>query len=465
MLSPISDLIVIVPGIMGSSLVDRNGQELWSASPGALLRIVRLARNFKKIRLPDGIGDDHPDDGVSAPQLMPIVHVVGKLLGSDSYEPLIGFLKNRFELFEPTAERPGNLIRFPYDWRLSNRYNGKRIETELVPELERWRKASGNKEAKFVFICHSMGGLVARWFIEVLGGRECTRRLITIGTPHRGAIEALVKLSSGLSFGPIDLQLTEIIRSLPAAHQLLPTWKCIETLDGLKRIDEATIPDLNLKMATDALDFHATISKAVEMNSPEVYRKLALKGIEQPTAQSARLSKGGIERVYSYNNRDFKGDGTVPRQSSHPPEWANDESAGAFGQQHAMLQSDTNLHRQLFAILTADALEVFAAAGDQLGIELPELVERQSPLVLVATSATGDTTLPLRAIVRDEAGHEIESTLMRNVGFGRYEATFHNLPAGLVTVAAGSASRARPLHSVVGTSLVWDYSLGKEMSV
>lgn len=389
---PMTDLIVIIPGIMGSTLVDRQGRELWGVSPGTLLRaITRLGRAFEAVRLPDGIEDEHPGDGVTAPALIPIPRVVDKLLGADSYDGLIRFLKREFDVREASAGAAGNLIRFPYDWRLSNRFNGKRIETELMPALEEWRKASGNPDARFTFICHSMGGLVARWFLEALGGREHTRRLITIGTPHRGSVNALVSLSRGLNpgFGPLRVNLIEIIRSLPSIHQLLPTWKCVETPNGYARIDEIDIPDMDGAMVSNASQFHAKVLDAAKAGPPSHYRKLALKGIEQPTLQSARLGPNGVEGIESYDGKNFKGDGTVPRLSSHPPELESDDVAGPFGQLHTTLHSDANLHRQLRAILTADQMEVYASAENLFGVDLPDVVPHGSPLVVTATSATG----------------------------------------------------------------------------
>lgn len=35
-------------------------------------------------------------------------------------------------------------------------------------------------------VCHSEGGLMARWFVKHLGGDEVVRHVVTIGTPNRG---------------------------------------------------------------------------------------------------------------------------------------------------------------------------------------------------------------------------------------------------------------------------------------
>ena len=39
----------------------------------------------------------------------------------------------------------------------------------VTPVLERWRHATKNPNAKLIFICHLMGGHIARYFLEVLG--------------------------------------------------------------------------------------------------------------------------------------------------------------------------------------------------------------------------------------------------------------------------------------------------------
>ena len=57
---------------------------------------------------------------------------------------------------------------------------------KVIPVLERWRQSTGNPDAKLVFICHSMGGLVARYFPVPPGGRRLTSKLL-ISVLHIGA--------------------------------------------------------------------------------------------------------------------------------------------------------------------------------------------------------------------------------------------------------------------------------------
>lgn len=45
---------------------------------------------------------------------------------------------------------------------------------------------------KFDLVGYSMGGLVARWYVQRLGGMQFVRKLITIGSPHNGTITAFL---------------------------------------------------------------------------------------------------------------------------------------------------------------------------------------------------------------------------------------------------------------------------------
>jgi hypothetical protein len=177
----------------------------------------------------------------------------------------------------------------------------------------------------------------------------------------------------------------------------------------------------------------------------------------------ARFTGGRLERQYQLGNQDYRGDGTVPRISSHFPEWQDNAYAGAFGQQHATLQSDRNLHRQLFAIMTASELEILAAGEHLFGLELPDVIGADEVLPLNVTCPSGDDKLPLRATLFSEDGAELDSRLMRNLGKGSYEAEFTDLPAGQVTVRVDSATSDRPLDPVTGVTLVWDEAKAAEM--
>lgn len=159
----VRDVVIVVPGIMGSELVDAKGHRIWSVSAGALANAVRtLGKSLRQLQLPADIGDNPPDDCVRATALLTSLHVIPGLWSPiTGYDGLLVFLRSpRFRLVEadPRDRRViPNLIPFPYDWRLSNRFNGRLLARVAVDALERWRAQPGMGEAKLVLICHSMG--------------------------------------------------------------------------------------------------------------------------------------------------------------------------------------------------------------------------------------------------------------------------------------------------------------------
>jgi triacylglycerol esterase/lipase EstA (alpha/beta hydrolase family) len=68
---------------------------------------------------------------------------------------------------------------FAYDRRLSNRHSAGLLASRVAGWLDEWRSRPGNATAKVTFVCHSMGGLVTRYYLEILGGRALARRVVT----------------------------------------------------------------------------------------------------------------------------------------------------------------------------------------------------------------------------------------------------------------------------------------------
>ncbi len=137
--------------------------------------------------------------------------------------------------------------------------NGRRLKARITPVLERWRGQGGRfADAELVFVCHSMGGLVARWYLEKEGGAEVTRKLVTIGTPHRGAVKTLAQLVNGVhtSIGPLKADLTGLALSMPSMYELLPEYACIDSAGKLLKTTETPLPRLPTKMIEDGATFH-----------------------------------------------------------------------------------------------------------------------------------------------------------------------------------------------------------------
>ena len=230
-MSGIPDVVVLIPGITGSVL-EQNGREVWGMSSRAVFEGVRsFGRSIRSLAI-TGTDDLSVDslDGVVATKIMPDLHFLPGLGWKiDGYGKVASYLKQRWQLVEGK-----NFFAFPYDWRRDNRVAARQLQRQSREWLTQWREGDGPDDAKLVFIAHSMGGLVARYALEVFGVWKETRALISIGTPFYGSLNAVDFLANGIQrgIGPFKADLTPLVRSFTSVHQLVPVYECVQKADG-----------------------------------------------------------------------------------------------------------------------------------------------------------------------------------------------------------------------------------------
>ncbi len=106
----------------------------------------------------------------------------------------------------------------------------------LAARVERMLRASGAEQVDLV--CHSMGGLVAAWYIRHLGGHTRVRRLVTIGTPWRGTrLAALSPRVSAVGMRP-GAALLDQVTALP-----IPVTSIWTTEDTIIIPPESSAPE------------------------------------------------------------------------------------------------------------------------------------------------------------------------------------------------------------------------------
>ena len=355
----LNDVVVVVPGILGSTLIkdDNPDDEIWGLTRGTVSTALRtLGGSLKDLRLRDGIGDGPADDGVTAYALMPDLHLVpGIWTHNLGYDKILDWFRHNFHVVEP--DRDGqtipNLLTFPYDWRLSNRYNAGLLKAFVEPALQRWQGQGGNcADAKLVFVCHSMGGLVTRWYLSQLDGLQHTRRMVTFGTPFRGSVNALDQLVNGVKkgWGPFKVDLTTMARSCPSIYQLLPEYECLEVTGGLAKTTEFELPMLDEGRIEDAMAFHETMNEGPSLD----HLLYPFVGYGQPTSLTARLDNDDLVPIQAFKGEDSSGDGTVPRFSAAPKNLElNDPAISPFAEGHGTLQHKESIFDQLEGILRA----------------------------------------------------------------------------------------------------------------
>ncbi|MDD3487494.1 MAG: alpha/beta hydrolase [Candidatus Moranbacteria bacterium] len=185
------DPVIIIPGIMGSAT-----------------------------KYPGGIGELEID---------PILH---------TYDNLIATLeKNGYE-------EQKNLFEFPYEWRDSNVQTAQKLK-EKIDEV---KDQTGRPRVDLV--AHSMGGLVARYYIEGDGYEDDVDQLITLGTPHKGSPKSYLTWEAGEGFFTILDKLAKKFFEMEAKHSGFDNLK--EYIQGRVFSVKELLPDYSyLKEVSD----------------------------------------------------------------------------------------------------------------------------------------------------------------------------------------------------------------------
>ncbi|MTE14190.1 hypothetical protein GLP40_15635 [Nocardia sp. CT2-14] len=458
---------------MGSTLA-KHGHMVWEPSAGAVLRaIATFGHSIKDLQLPDGIGDDRPGDkdpggGVEPVALMPDVHVLpGIWTPIKGYTALLQWLNCLGFREGNPAGPPGNLLPVPYDWRLSNRYNGKRLAGILEPALERWRAQGGPYEdAKICFVCHSMGGLVARWYIAH-GGAEITRKLVTLGTPYRGAARAVDQLVRGIPQGlsQFALDLTSLARSLPSAYQLLPSYACIEQKNNtalapakqtkLLRLDEVqSVPELAGCRIRDAMRFYDELETVENADRNIRAMRNPLTGTRQRTGTTLTISDTTVTLLDTYRGEDLGGDATVPAVSLPRGIPLDDPTIKHYADKHGNLQCNPALLEEIDAAVSIGRVVAreLPLPIVQVRVDVPELILYGEDLpVVVDLDGASD---PIQVTVTDEIGHVLDRQTPKPVD-GTATAHFTDLPPGAHIIDVTGTNPQWLVGPVSSVSLVW----------
>lgn len=449
---------------------------VWAPTGGAVWNNVTGKLRIQDFALPDSIGDDHPGDGVEPVDLMPDVHALpGIWTPVKGYTRLLDRLASfGFRRQEPGNPRPGNLLPVAYDWRLSNRYNGQRLTGIVEPALNRWRAQGGRyADAQLVFVCHSMGGLVARWYLEQCGGTAHTRKLITLGTPWRGAGKTVEQLVNGVTprIGPLHVDLTRFAGSLPSLYQLLPEYACLT--DGPRPTRKTTeVPTLPLPTGrvADAMDFYTTLQQAEQNRPASADMTHTIVGTRQPTITTITLTpQRTATALDTFGVDNDYGDGTVPLTSSIGHDQPLDTPlAFRTREHHGNLQRNQQVLDQLEEILTTTHVRRRATQPITLRVHTPDLLPAGQPLNIDVDIDEGDSRHALRVTLSDEHGRLLGAR-QPTLTAGHAHTSFTDLPPGAHTVLIDSPpsqpspqpaqpNYGGPIQPVTATTLIWPTS-------
>jgi pimeloyl-ACP methyl ester carboxylesterase len=468
---PMRHLVILLPGTMGSVL-QKDGRDVWALSGQALGSFLFTLGNGLKVLKMDGDDWQRDDlgDGIRGARIIEDLHSVPGLAEHAGYSVILRRICEQFGVEQGSITAPQddiNFYPFPYDWRRDCRATARMLKAFVDQQLPRWRAASGASDAQVIMIGHSLGGLISRYYLEALEGWRDCRAVVTVGSPHRGAVGALDVLSNG--FKKLFLDLSDVVRSFPSSYQILPTYANVKVNGQYVRPAETdAIPNLDRERARLAreefLDF-ARVSAIANQKLPGYQQRLIpWVGTRQTTLQSAEVEAGKL--VASYDPPDgldttlAQGDGTVTRVSAVPADLDGQGLERFVVERHGWL---TNNEMALEPLL--DTLTQLAARGTGVLYGAPEfphpaLNVKLEPLHLAGAPVTiglklvnaGDQpqTLNLRLEPVGQAGSP--SSRPVQVSSQAQDLSLEGLKAGLyqITVEApvSGPQAPSPVHGV-----------------
>ncbi|WP_157882100.1 lipase/acyltransferase domain-containing protein [Streptomyces rubellomurinus] len=389
-----ADAVVVIPGIMGSRLVEAaTGRVLWG-----LGRAAQLAARWRH------------REGLAALAVTPqewdgrVGRVVpAGLLDTAEFAPVLRGIEPYGRLVRRLREvlvHPDALLEFGYDWRLSVEHNAEQLAAELRAHLAAWRAHPARPpgvEPRVVLVAHSMGGLVATAMCARHPDLAAeVRATVTLGTPFLGAVKAAALLNSGRGTPLEHRNLLALARTLPGVHDLLPAYRCVVTADeDVVELGAAEAAALG----ADPELFERTRRTRALLDPSVLPNHRAVVGAGQPTEQALRI-EAGVVRTYHHGHLrhpddelvrdaigrlvpvDHTGDGTVFRYSATPHDGVDEI---CLGQTHGALAKSSTALDVVCGVVTR--LPARSALGgelpeDTVGLRLPDLVTAGEPFTV-----------------------------------------------------------------------------------
>lgn len=252
--------IIVIPGILGSRLRHAPTNELvWGILGGgqAKRHLHHLALPMREGSALRELRDEVLPDGVLDRMMVSL----GTSLAVKAYAQLLatlgagGYRDQSLGLSGAVdyGAKHYTCFQFDYDWRRSCAENaaalGRFIEQKRrYVETEHQKRFGRTGRVKFNLVAHSMGGLVARYFMRYgsaplpadgtlpgltwAGAREL-EKVVLVGSPNGGSAQAVNQLVNGYKPGPfVGTFPAAVLGTMPAVYEMLPHDRMSAVLGG-----------------------------------------------------------------------------------------------------------------------------------------------------------------------------------------------------------------------------------------
>jgi pimeloyl-ACP methyl ester carboxylesterase len=239
---------VVVPGIMGSGLLRPDQTQVWLN--------LRNAVGQYNLSLPFVLPLSESRDDLRPGSLLGTEHRLPRVFGFTEYYDLLELLEAAgFVPAKETGSRGLVHHVFAFDWRRDL------VEAvrHLDETLEALADARGDRAMRFNLIGHSMGGLIARYYLRygtaepqpgmpvTWAGARRIHTLALVAVPNAGSIHSLEAMLYGNRVGLSYTTLAaSVIARMPSVYQILPPRGAPALLDAAgKEIADADLHELS----------------------------------------------------------------------------------------------------------------------------------------------------------------------------------------------------------------------------
>ncbi|MGI9261978.1 MAG: lipase/acyltransferase domain-containing protein [Woeseiaceae bacterium] len=281
--------VIVIPGITATDLVDDyplKADEIWT---------MVFNKEYNRVAL-------HPDD-LRYEAVEPAHVVAGQVF--PIYSDLIRALRHELSA---RADQPTPVFAFPYDWRMDIRATAGKLGDfidEVIARTKLLKHYARADDLKVDLVGHSMGGLVITEYLSQRRRQSAVEKVATIGTPYLGSIEAIVKVTTGMSLitGPEPKERErEAARVTPSLYQLFPSYEGATTdIDGAN-VDMFDANNMQASIVDSLAEFVRLYSVSTRSSQR---RERAVEILEEMLANAKRhrrnverfkLSDAGIRR-------------------------------------------------------------------------------------------------------------------------------------------------------------------------
>lgn len=323
--------VIVIPGILGSQLVDgETGRVAWGAFGSGSANPNRPS-DARLLALPMG---KQPlsglRDGLTAPAALDRarLRLMGLPIDLVAYANLLGvlgaggYLDESFRSVDYGKDHY-TCFQFPYDWRRDNIENARLLHTFILQkkaevEAENLRRfGHTGAPVKFDIVAHSMGGLVARYMLMYGGdepgadgtlppltwrGARNVDKVLLVAPPNDGSLLALQQLLTGFRPAPILPQYpAALLGTMPAVYQLLPDPALQPVIDAqsgqaLDYLDPAVWEEQQWGLLNPAAD-KTLVHLLPDIGNPEERRTVA-KQYLQTVLQRAQVFRAALQRPH-----------------------------------------------------------------------------------------------------------------------------------------------------------------------